>query len=552
MGALTLSAHAGTPFLQVSGDTPMRADALPKSDVDAIVAEATAIADQPRTTAVTPLPAQWRTLDPVRLSALLSMPAFAEIPHGPRGVLLNQAATWDLLSFRRPSDAAALWERLWPRGPNGDPKAAPNGSGMAYLPDPTWSPTAMAMTTIFACFPTIAWSAPDDPMVWAARDLGDDLVWRGERNWDGFRRCIPDGAFFSDTRPDKAGLAAVTAVLKTKLSDELLADGCSRPGPDSCMLLFRALFALDQRNPQLPAILRLMEPTFDLDAPIEVPAIKEPQWNKDPSSSDLQALQGPETEALRRSFFLKLKLPVLLHNPSAWPPGELERTLEQATRFTVVLVRIRKLETYRHQKFDPYFGSPRGWVKLEARLAPSQRALGASYAQREACALAEMHVEGGSDPFWQGYVVENIRQGRGDCGLFQRLRLAEVYRAAKSTQQSRAHAQAMGLLQPIAAALIQDGPLHELALDAVATECHGGKRAASRDPWHLCADAVARDAKRAALQAEEERARLAALPPVDKLACEDGTIARAAEALHYSGSADFWSGGYTACRLDPS
>src|SRR5207342_3322609 len=184
-----------------------------------------------------------------RLSSLLSMPAFAEIPRGPRGVLLNQAATWDLLSFRRPSDAAVLWERVWPRGQNGDPKAAPNDSGgVCYVSDPTWSPAAMAMSTIFACFPRTVWSAPEDPMVWAVRNSAA-WQWRNEYGWDGFRRCIPDGAFFPDTRPDKAGLDAVTAVLKTKLSEELLADGCNRPGPDSCMLLFQALSSLDQRSP---------------------------------------------------------------------------------------------------------------------------------------------------------------------------------------------------------------------------------------------------------------------------------------------------------------
>jgi hypothetical protein len=163
-----------------------------------------------------------------------------------------------------------------------------------------------------------------------------------------------------------------------------------------------------------------------------------------------------------------------------------------------------------------------------------------------------LDVNGGTASFWQGYVVENIRQGQGHCGLFQRLGLAEAYRAAKSTRQNRAPVPVMGPLQPIAAALTQDGPLHELALDAVAAECDGGKRTTSSDPWHLCADVAARDAERAAQQAAEERARLAELPAVDKLACEDGTIARAAEALHYPGGADFWSGWNTACRLDPS
>src|SRR4249919_733245 len=554
MSAVTWSAHAGTPSLKVSGDSTVRVDALPKSDVDAIVAEAASVADQPRSTALTPLPARWRTLDPARLSDLLSMPAFAEIPYGPRGVLLNQAATWDLLSFRRPSDAAVLWERVWPRGQNGDPKAAPNDSGgIGYLPDPTWSPTAMAMSTIFACFPRTVWSAPEDPMVWAVRNPAA-WQWRNEQGWDGFRRCIPGGAFFPDTRPDKAGLDAVTALLKTKLSDALLADGCSRPGPDSCMLLFQALSSLDPRNRQLPAILQLMEPDFDLDAPLKLPEVKEPQFGNDLSPSDLQALHGPETEALRRNIFLTHKLPVLLRDPEAWPPGELERTLKQATQFTVLLARIQKLETFRHQKFDRYFNNP--WQLIDAevavRVAPSQRELGAAYARRDACALAELDVNWGTIPFWQGYVVENVRQGQGHCGLFDRLRLPEVYRAAKSTRPSRAHVPLMGPLQPIAAALTQDGPLHELALDAVAAECHGGKRTTSSDPWHLCADAAARDAERVAQQAAEERARLAQLPPVDKLACEDGTIARAAEALHYPGGADFWSGWNTACRLDPS
>ena len=553
LGAMTFSAHAGTPSLQVSGDTPLRADGLPQSDVDAIVAEATAIDDQPRSTSLTPLPARWHTIDPARLSALLSMPAFAGIPRAPRGVLLNQAATWDLLSFRRPSDAAALWERVWPRGPNGDPKAAPNHSGIGYLPDPTWSPTAKAMATIFACFPTTVWSAPEDPMVWAVRNSAA-WQWRNEYGWDGFRRCIPDGAFFPDERPDKAGLDAITALIKSKLSDELFADGCNRPGPDSCMLLFQALFSLDSRNPQLPAIVHLMEPAFDLDGTIELPAVKAAESGNDLSPAGLQALYGPETEALRRNIFLTLKLPVLLRNPSAWPPGELERTLVQATHFTVLLARIQKLETFRHQKFDRYFNNPWQWIDAEvaARVAPSQRELGATYARRDACALAELDVGWGTKPFWQGYVVENIRQGQAHCGLFDRLRLPEVYRAAKSTRPSRAHAPAMGALQPIAAALTQEGPLHELALDAVAAECGGEKRAASRDPWHLCAKVAARDAQRAAQQAGEERARLDALPPVDKLACEDGTIARAAEALHYAGGADFWSGWNTACRLDPS
>ncbi|GAB3359560.1 PA3715 family protein [Lysobacter tyrosinilyticus] len=539
----TWPAHAQGAAPRFTADTPVRA--LPQAEFDAIVAEATAVGSRPRKTFVQPLPAHWRTLDPTRLSAMLTMPAFAQIPEHTRGVLLNQAATWDLLSFRRPSDAAALWERIWPRAYYVDPKAAPNSEGIGYEPDPTWTPEAMALSTIFACFPREVWAAEGDAALWAMRNPGP-WQWENYSGWDGFRECLPEGAFFSETRPNRKGLAAMAEVLRRKFTDALLTDGCSRPGPDSCMLLYQALFALDRRNPQLPELLKRMEPSFDLSAPIELPPVRPSR--DEPSDGELQALYAPETEALRRNLFVTLKLPVLLQEPAAWPTGELERTLEQAARYTVLLARIEKLKAYRRNwSMDRYYGNPWQWIdaRLEPRVAAQLRSLGAGYAQREGCAVAGFDMEHIPATFWQGYVMENIRLGHGACERFDALRLADRYRAA-----SRSRDHAMGELESIAPMLMQDGPLHEEAWKAVAETCRAMK-STRNDPWQLCAEVARRDAQRAAQEVAEERERIATLPPVDPLACPEDMIGRAAQALQFPMETEFPNDN-TACRLDPT
>ena len=545
---------AATPAAQFSADTPVRADALPQADFDAIVAEATEVASQPRKTSVVPLPAHWRTLDRTRLLAVLAMPAFAQIPTSTRGVLLDQAATWDLLAYRRPSDAAALWERLWPRADHVAPGEAPNSSGIGYEPDPTWSPGAMAITTLFGCFPRMVWGAPEDPSVWAVRDPVS-WQWRNEQGWDGFRDCVPT-QFWDDTRPTAAGMAALLAVLQAKFGDQLLSDGCSRPGPDSCLLLFQALFSLDRRDPRLGRIIQVMEPAF-VDTPIAMPALAEPEHGGERSPADRQALGVAEAEVLRRTIFLTLKLPVLLREPAAWPTGELSRSLQRAMRLAVQLARIQRLYQGRHQLFERYYADPWQWVDaaVDAAVADSQRELGAAYAQHEGCALAELEVKGGTPSFWQGYVLDNLRRGHGDCGRFDELRLAQVYRAAQAAGRGGAPVPSMHALAPIAALLVAGGALHERALDAMEATCSAGRRSA-RDPWGLCADVAARAATRKAIadeaQAEATRARVAEQRARRLSAeCADGMAARAAAALGYRDDEDFWSGGLTACRLDP-
>jgi hypothetical protein len=548
IGALTMPASAAPPAVQFRAKSPVRPDALSKADFDAIVAEAEVVASQPRKTYIVPLPVHWRTLDPARLLALLSMPGFGQIADSARGVLLDQAATWDLLSYRRPSDAAALWERVWPRGPNH------SEHDFGYRPDPNWAAIPRALTTVLSCFPDSVWSAPEDPSVWALRNPGSWWDSAGE-GWSAFRDCVPNGAFDEQTRPDHAGMQEVLAVLKTKFTDELMTDGCTRPGPDSCLLVYEALFSLDRRNPQLAPILKVMEPAFTLDAPIVMPTVAESTSGGELSSADRKALDAPEAEVLRRTIFLTLKLPVLLRAPAAWPHGELQRTLVQATRFAVLLARVEHPYHCCHQLFERYHADPWQWVdaKVDVEVASSQRALGASYARQDGCALAELSIKGGTPSFWQGYVLDNILQGHGDCGRFDALRLAQVYQAAQVGGMHDGRAPSMEPLQPIGALLMSAGPLHEKALDAMAATCSGRKYAASGDRWQLCFDVAARTAKRKAV-ADAEQAAAALARAADLIANPPacvGAATRAAKALGYRDDEDSWSSEYTACRPDP-
>ena len=542
---LALPASTATPAMRFSAESPVHADALSKADFDAIVAEADVVASQPRKTYIVPLPVHWRTLAPARLLAMLSMPGFGHIADSPRGVLLDQAATWDLLSYRRPSDAASLWERVWPRRPY----HAEHDFG--YMPDPNWAAIPRALTTLFRCFPDHAWTAPEDPSVWALRQPVSG-GWGNEQDWDGFRACVPNGSFDELTRPDHAGMQAVLAVLKTKFTDELMTDRCTRPGPDSCLLVYQALFSLDRRNPQLTSILKVMEPSFTLDAPIVVPTVVEPTSGSDVSPADARALDATQAEVLRRTIFVTLKLPVLLQAPTAWPHGELQRTLEQATRLAVLLARLEHLDRGRHQLFGRYYADPWQWIdsKVDAGVAGSQRALGADYARQDGCGLAELSIKGGTPSFWQGYVADNIRLRHGDCGRFDALQLTQVYQVARN---GGGHAPSMEPLQAIRALLTSAGPLHEKALDAVAATCSGKKNVASRDPWHLCAAVTVRAAKRKAV-ADAEQAVAARAHAADLIANPPacvGATARAAKALGFQAEENSWGDEYAGCRPDP-
>jgi len=531
LASVSIPVHAQAERLRVTGDMPARANALPRAEFDAIVAEATELADKRPGDEIVPLPDVWRTLTRDKLAAMLLMPAFGQIPKWPRTVLTDQAATWDLFDFTRPSDAAVLWNRLWPPGDN----PQPNHGGALYEPDPTWSPTSVAMLAVFSCLPSSIWSSQGDPQVWAIRK---NLPWRwGEQQssggmpWDGIRQCLPDNVtYWRSKTAANAMVEQVAAILTRKFSDQVLDDGCSRSGPDDCLVLLQALYGLDHDNARLPDLLKRIEPSFGLDRAVDIPTTG--------TSSDPSALDGQRTTVLRRWSFLRLKLPVLLQHPHAWPPGELRRTVRQVMETTLVATRLRSFH-----RVDALLGgidldSANLWQKLEpaqkGTIADDMGKLGGEYAGRLGCGLAKLDESPGSPSFWQGYVVENIRLGHGDCGAIRELRLS-LLMAPDATTRKRS----VAVLQPIAAELTAKGEFRERALDEVTESCKGYKTD-TRDPFKLCAGVAARSAAIAA-------AKKAAQPPVDPFKCGSEVIAAAEQAVHVVGN-DYLG----ACRLDPS
>lgn len=525
LASVSIPLHAQAERLHVTGDMPARADALPRAEFDAMVAEATELADKRPSDEIVPLPDVWRTLTRDKLAAMLLMPDFGQIPKWPRAMLTDQAATWDLLDFTRPSDAAVLWNRLWP--PGDDPR--PNHGGTLYVPDPTWSPTSVAMLAVFSCLPSSIWSAQEDPQVWARRkNLG--WRWGDMQTWDGMRQCLPRNIeYWQSKTAANVMVERVAAILTRKFSDEVLNDGCSRSGPDDCLVLLQALYGLDHGNAKLPDLLKRVEPSFGLDSAADILTTA--------ASNDPSVLDGQRAIVLRRSSFLTLKLLVLLQHPHAWPQGEFKRTVRQAMETTLVATRLRGFHRFGTllDGIEPDVANPWQWLEpaQEGIIATDMGRLGGEYAGRLGCDLARLGESPGSPSFWQGYVVENIRLGHGDCGAVRELRLSLLM-----APDGAARRRSVSALLPIAAELTAKGELRERALDEVTESCKGYKPG-TPDPFKLCAGVAARSTAAAAKKAAE--------PPVDPFRCESEVIAAAEQTLHVVGN-DYRS----VCRLDPS
>lgn len=424
-------AAAAPSWPRMTGDSPLHPDALPPERVAAIIEEARHVASLPHPdTSATHLPARWATLDRNTLAALIRMPQWTSIPQwgaydGTRGILLQQAAAWDLLDFRRPSDVARLWRHLWPemaQHPVKNDRHYPFGIG--YSPDPTWAVRPRAMAAILGCLPHEAWELDGDVMVernrrrWASGDQGPGV----------FRRCAEQRARF--TEPDERygpphdppGIVdEVIDLLKDRFYALIVQDGCSRPGPDGCLVLLDALLSLDRNDPRLPGLFRAVEPGFRLDSPIEVPVVVR-SMDRDAPSLDDARLEVPEGEALRRMVYLRLKTRQLLHRPENWPAGELDRTLVQAVRAGLALEAARSgMSLYRHVRVSGI--EYNAWLgdlvtpEVARRVADSQRAFGRELARTMPCMpVREQRNEW--DPFtgttdlWQAYRSELQRMGR--------------------------------------------------------------------------------------------------------------------------------------------
>lgn len=413
---------------RMTGDSPLHRDALPPARIAAIVDEARRVAAVPHPdTPVTPLPAHWQTLDPDTLATLLRMPDWETVVQSDRtdGVLLQQAAAWDLLDFHRPSDLARLWGHVWPESLRPTPDSAPFSFGAAYEPDPSWAPLPRAMAALLQCLPHEAWTAAGDPLVEANRQPWAWAWGGGYTDPDGFRPCVErtarfveiDGGYGPPHDPPDV-VPRVVDVLKDRLAAALHVDGCSRSGPDSCLLLLEALAALDPNDARLPGLVRRLEPGFALDAPIDVPDVAAPDTTGAQDVDARAALAVPETEALRRLAFLQTKTRLLLHRPENWPAGELDRTVAQGTRAGLALGLAWSRMSWRaphHLRRDvdvrPLLAAP-----VEHHLARSQQALGQTIASEHACRYADLPTDiidpfAGTRDFWSAYLDANRRAG---------------------------------------------------------------------------------------------------------------------------------------------
>jgi len=570
LGLLFCAALMASPASRAEGavprlsyDMPEQPNALPRVEFDAVVAEAREISQRTRQTRDTrSWPARWQHLDRARLAALWRMPEAAGLDESVRVVLLEQAAAWDMLGFERPSEAAALWARVQPRAPTAAQAALPYASGWTF--GAQWSDEATALRALLGCYPAAAWAASGEASVWVVQHGG---LWT--QDWDGFRQCLSATVSDWPAKPitDRRRFEAVVAILKDKFTRELLGDGCGRSGPDSCLVVYDALYSLDRRNPRLPEILRRMQRDVDLDTPIVLTAApaaeaasaaETPGKKKSKSAKRFAAQSEPlsaaDAEFERRIIFLTFKLPVVLAQAQAWPEGELARVLKQAVELSVLSVQLQSLKRGRTPALGRYFNNP--WQWLDAGNAASTgavlQAAGEATARKQDCTQQRLESDKLPPAFWRGYALENFRLGRDACSSVLALGLPEVFQAAALAQDAGAAERELAWLAPATAALTKEGPARTEALDVVAAFCDASTHQRKRDPWQLCEGVTAREVARAVASYDSEQARRAAaaalLGPHD---CPQDLVRLAAQALGYAGDAEFWSGQTTACRIKP-
>ena len=340
------SAPAIPPPNRITAATQPNPRALSAADFTAIVSEAETVPQHASLPNVPPpwrgilLPKTWHTLTRTKLAAMLTMPQFGNIQHHVRQVLIDQAATWDLLDFQRPSDAAKLWGRLW----SVDVKGRSARDFFSYDPDATWSPTTLAMAVIFNCFPQAAWAT--NPVADAVQTSAG-WIWRSGSEDKILRDCLPyiGTPYIHWTASLQTQVAGI---LTKKFSDELREDGCTRDGPDSCLVIFQALYGLAPHNPDLPALLKTMQPWFEQDARANLTT---------PTDAAITAMR---TQLIQRLAFITTELPVLLDHPDAWSRGDTERVLAEALRASI---QLKQLQLLNYSLYSPC--DPRGFLSVE-------------------------------------------------------------------------------------------------------------------------------------------------------------------------------------------
>ncbi|WP_213948548.1 hypothetical protein [Luteibacter sp. dw_328] len=469
---------------RIDADTPLDPAALSVAEVDAIVAEATEARKasdatppaDPRWGPSIRLPAHWKTLTREKLTALLTMPGFSAIPQGPRSMLVDQAATWDLLTFTRASDSARLWARLWP-----------SPTQMTYDPDPTWGPEAVATQAIIQCFPRPAWTAKDTPIVDVLRN-STGWQWGNVSGPDGFRACIAERGQMWRT-PQRV-LSDASRLLVQRIGDQLSMDGCNGQRADDCLVLYQAFQSLAPRSERRVALLQRMAPSFSPGQPIALPP---------PGTAlDDAGFANRAHEAIERQAFLTLKLPVVLTLPAAWPAGERARTLMEVMNTTYVLDRLRAMRPQDIR--DETLIDPWQWLLgSHAPLADQEwRDLGSTAGRTYDCAfratsLTRQPATYLPKVFWREFSLGTLSRGLGSCEHLSEAGLDDLI-AAKGAERERL----MTIFKPFASRFEVGGAERSEAVSAAGDAC---RKYPGQSVFGLC-PAAAKD--EADIQAKRE------------------------------------------------
>lgn len=520
----------------------LAAPPLSQAEFDAIVEEAVEVyrqAHRPDTFLHPPVP-QWRHLDREKLARLLEMPEFIALGRSTKEPLIDQAGAWEMMPFDSPAAALAQWEK-WlgyqgqPVPPGSRDAGGPPGS---YYADHRWAPEASANVALMNCYPTPVWYVRhEEPMLWSLKNGGQ---WDQPNAFD-FRKCIlqqgdQGSPAWSKGEATPRGKSSA-AILEGVFSRYLLANGCQGEGPNRCLPMLHALRALNPQHPSLVPILQRIEPDFALDREIVFPeAARKRQKNN--SVADFEQARDIARQVLPRFFFLSAKIPSLLEQPEAWPPGEIDRTVGQLVDLSLALGVARWLQMpYTLPELshydDHFFADP--WAPLIPRgiaspaVTQALQKWGRTHAQAPGCSLAETGAPHIPATFWIAYAEEKLEREQTTCGALREYLSGAGKRYGEAVTQNDA-----SLLAPIAGLrrfLDSGSAAQQEVQELLSAYCPKTFQLGQPDPWQVCT-AVAK------ARAEAEALRKAQEPPPPPPACAENLPARLAQRLGYPDEPD--------------
>ncbi|WP_295577648.1 hypothetical protein [uncultured Lamprocystis sp.] len=505
-----------------------------------------------------PIGLEWDSLDRGKLTRLLVMPELAALDGNTKATLIDQAGAWELMPWARPSDVIARWARWYPERGFGkpiDPDAkTASSTGLALYADATWADEASAMTALVACTPGPVWVVHhQDPLLWIVEY---NAYWPADSG--AFGRCVRSqqeewSGPWSGT-PETARGQTSAAILEQKLGRFLLQHDCTDTGPDSCLVWLHALYSLNPRHEQLPAIVKQLEPGFKLAETQPIP----PSSRGGPGGikpREEAALQGFRRILLRKTAFLTVKLPVLRQASAQWPEGEMEKTLRLLLQQSITFKQLdsiqrgfSKLRMGDRPFVDPWATLPKD-EDMDTTLAALLTRLGRDFAGPSGCAFTAYASDTWPPQFLFGYAMEKVQREQTSCGAMPYYWLSKTYDRAAQRQDA-------ALLESIAGlrALIP-GPLRQEILAGLGKDCPPSGTRNAPDPWGICAaqarerQALAERERTIAKAAEAEREANEPPPsPVEPGRCRAGIEMDVAARLGYAADSALIS----ACKRMPA